>query len=149
MHGMALTPLPSSIRWWSNPRPSDREPSTLPLDHRVCACFSWECVCVRVLVFLMCFYVCKCAWECVCVCIWVCVCFACVFENVIVLIQISQLNFLSVCAFCHSPANLYNKILPFPFHIFTWFEHGNKLFKSMVHFYLIQLSFIWLFLKVY
>ncbi len=31
--GMALTPLPSSIGWGSNPRPSDREPSALPLDH--------------------------------------------------------------------------------------------------------------------
>ncbi len=30
---MALTPFPSSIGWGSNPRPSDREPSTLPLDH--------------------------------------------------------------------------------------------------------------------
>ncbi len=27
--GMALTPLPSSIGWGSNPRPSDREPSAL------------------------------------------------------------------------------------------------------------------------
>jgi len=31
--GMALTPLPSSIGQGSNPRPSDREPSALPLDH--------------------------------------------------------------------------------------------------------------------
>jgi len=31
--GMALTPLPSSIGQRSNPRPSDREPSALPLDH--------------------------------------------------------------------------------------------------------------------
>jgi len=31
--GMALTPLPSSIGHESNPRPSDHEPSTLPLDH--------------------------------------------------------------------------------------------------------------------
>jgi hypothetical protein len=31
--GMALTPLPSSIGWGLNPRPSDREPSALPLDH--------------------------------------------------------------------------------------------------------------------
>jgi len=31
--GMALTQLPSSIGWGSNPRPSDREPSALPLDH--------------------------------------------------------------------------------------------------------------------
>jgi len=34
--GMALTPLPSSIGWGSDPRPSDREPtqpSALPLDH--------------------------------------------------------------------------------------------------------------------
>jgi hypothetical protein len=31
--GMALTPLPSSIGRGSNPRPSDREPSALPLDH--------------------------------------------------------------------------------------------------------------------
>jgi len=29
--GMALTPLPSSIGWGSNPRPSDCEPSALPL----------------------------------------------------------------------------------------------------------------------
>jgi len=31
--GVALTPLPSSIGRGSNPRPSDREPSALPLDH--------------------------------------------------------------------------------------------------------------------
>jgi len=31
--GMALTPLPSSIGRGSNPQPSDREPSALPLDH--------------------------------------------------------------------------------------------------------------------
>jgi len=31
--GMALTPLPSSIGWGSNPQPSDCEPSALPLDH--------------------------------------------------------------------------------------------------------------------
>jgi len=31
--GMALTPLPSSIGQGSNPRPSDCEPSALPLDH--------------------------------------------------------------------------------------------------------------------
>jgi len=31
--GMALTPLPSSIGQGSNPRPSDREPSALQLDH--------------------------------------------------------------------------------------------------------------------
>jgi hypothetical protein len=31
--GMALTPLPSSIGQGLNPRPSDCEPSTLPLDH--------------------------------------------------------------------------------------------------------------------
>jgi len=31
--GMALTPLPSSIGRGSNPRPSNREPSALPLDH--------------------------------------------------------------------------------------------------------------------
>jgi len=31
--GMALTPLPSSIGQGSNPWPSDREPSALPLDH--------------------------------------------------------------------------------------------------------------------
>jgi len=31
--GMALTPLPSSIGWGSIPRPSNCEPSTLPLDH--------------------------------------------------------------------------------------------------------------------
>jgi hypothetical protein len=31
--GMALTPLPSRIGQGSNPRPSDREPSALPLDH--------------------------------------------------------------------------------------------------------------------
>jgi len=30
---MALTPLPSSIGQGLNPRPSDREPSALPLDH--------------------------------------------------------------------------------------------------------------------
>jgi len=30
---MALTPLPSSIGRGSNPRPSDREPIALPLDH--------------------------------------------------------------------------------------------------------------------
>jgi len=34
--GMALTPLPSSIGRGSNPRPSDREPSALPLDHSFC-----------------------------------------------------------------------------------------------------------------
>jgi len=34
--GMALTPLPSSIGQGSNPRPSDREPSALPLDHSFC-----------------------------------------------------------------------------------------------------------------
>jgi hypothetical protein len=34
--GMALTPLPSSIGRGSNPRPSDREPSGLPLDHSFC-----------------------------------------------------------------------------------------------------------------
>ncbi len=31
-HGMALTPLPSSIGQGLNPQPSDREPSALPLD---------------------------------------------------------------------------------------------------------------------
>ena len=31
--GMALTPLPSIIGQYLNPRPSDREPSTLSLDH--------------------------------------------------------------------------------------------------------------------
>jgi hypothetical protein len=31
--GMALTPLPSSIGRGLNPRPSDREPSALTLDH--------------------------------------------------------------------------------------------------------------------
>jgi len=31
--GMALTPLPSSIGQGLNPRPSDCEPSALPLDH--------------------------------------------------------------------------------------------------------------------
>ncbi len=31
--GMTLTPLPSSIGRGLNPRPSDREPSALPLDH--------------------------------------------------------------------------------------------------------------------
>jgi len=31
--GMALTPLTSSIEQGSNPRPSAREPSALPLDH--------------------------------------------------------------------------------------------------------------------
>jgi len=30
--GMALTPLPSSIGRGSNPQPSDREPSALPLE---------------------------------------------------------------------------------------------------------------------
>jgi len=30
---MALTPLPSSIGQGLNPQPSDRKPSTLPLDH--------------------------------------------------------------------------------------------------------------------
>jgi len=35
-HGMALTPLPSSIGRGSNPRPSDREPSALPLHHSFC-----------------------------------------------------------------------------------------------------------------
>jgi len=34
--GMALTTLPSSIGQGSNPRPSDREPSALPLDHSFC-----------------------------------------------------------------------------------------------------------------
>jgi len=34
--GMALTPLPSSIGLGSNPRPSDHEPSALPLDHSFC-----------------------------------------------------------------------------------------------------------------
>ena len=33
---MALTPLPSSIGRGSNPRPSDHEPSALPLDHSFC-----------------------------------------------------------------------------------------------------------------
>jgi len=33
---MALTPLPSSIGWGSNPQPSDRAPSALPLDHSFC-----------------------------------------------------------------------------------------------------------------
>ncbi len=32
--GMALTPLSSSIGWGLNPRPSDCEPSAVPLDHR-------------------------------------------------------------------------------------------------------------------
>ncbi len=31
--GMALTPLPSNIGRGLNPRPSDREPSALPIDH--------------------------------------------------------------------------------------------------------------------
>jgi len=31
--GMTLTSLPSSIGQGSNPQPSDREPSALPLDH--------------------------------------------------------------------------------------------------------------------
>jgi hypothetical protein len=31
--GMAFTPLPSRIGQGSNPRPSDCEPSALPLDH--------------------------------------------------------------------------------------------------------------------
>jgi hypothetical protein len=34
--GMALTPVPSSIGWGLNPRPSDREPSALPLGHGFC-----------------------------------------------------------------------------------------------------------------
>ncbi len=34
--GMALTPLPSCIGRGLNPRPSDREPSALPLDHGFC-----------------------------------------------------------------------------------------------------------------
>jgi hypothetical protein len=34
--GMALTPLPSSIGWGSIPRPSDHEPSALPIDHSFC-----------------------------------------------------------------------------------------------------------------
>ncbi len=34
--GMALTPLPSSIGQGSNPRPSDHEPSALPLVHSFC-----------------------------------------------------------------------------------------------------------------
>jgi len=34
--GMALTPLPSSIGRGSNLRPSDCEPSALPLDHSFC-----------------------------------------------------------------------------------------------------------------
>ncbi len=36
--GMALTPLPSSIGRGSNPRPSDCEPSALPLDHSFQLC---------------------------------------------------------------------------------------------------------------
>ncbi len=35
--GMALTQLPSSIEWGSNPQPSDCELSALPLDY---SCFS-------------------------------------------------------------------------------------------------------------
>ncbi len=34
--GMALTPLPSSIGRGLNPRPSDCEPSAVPLDHGFC-----------------------------------------------------------------------------------------------------------------
>ncbi len=34
--GMALTPLPSRIGQGSYPRPSDCEPSALPLDHSFC-----------------------------------------------------------------------------------------------------------------
>jgi hypothetical protein len=34
--GMALTQLPSSIGQGLNPRPSDREPCALPLDHSFC-----------------------------------------------------------------------------------------------------------------
>jgi len=34
--GMALTPLPSCIGQVLKPRPSDREPSALPLDHSFC-----------------------------------------------------------------------------------------------------------------
>jgi len=35
--GIALTPLPSRIEWGSNPLPSDREPSALPLDQSFCS----------------------------------------------------------------------------------------------------------------
>ncbi len=34
--GLALTPHPFSIGPGSNPRPSDREPSALPIDHSFC-----------------------------------------------------------------------------------------------------------------
>jgi len=37
--GMALTPLPFSIRQGLNPKPSDCEPSALPLDHSFCLIF--------------------------------------------------------------------------------------------------------------
>jgi len=40
---MALTPLPSSIGWGLNPRPSDREPSALPLDHGFRLIFLYIC----------------------------------------------------------------------------------------------------------
>jgi len=36
--GMALTLLPYSIGQGSNPQPSDREPSALPLDHSFRLC---------------------------------------------------------------------------------------------------------------
>jgi len=37
---LALTPLPSSIGRESNPRPSNREPSALPLDHSFCYAYN-------------------------------------------------------------------------------------------------------------
>ncbi len=54
--GMALTPLPSSIGQGSNPQPSDRELSALPLDH------SFHSMCVF-----------GCVFACVFTCVWVCV----------------------------------------------------------------------------
>ncbi len=46
--GIAFTPLPSSIGWGSNPRPSDREPSALLLDHSFLRfqCAFTACICV-------------------------------------------------------------------------------------------------------
>jgi len=43
--GMALTPLLSSIGRGLNPRPTDREPSALPLDHgfRLTEHCTWHC----------------------------------------------------------------------------------------------------------
>jgi hypothetical protein len=41
--GMALTPLPSSIGWGSNPQPSNCELSALLLDHSFCLT-SWSLI---------------------------------------------------------------------------------------------------------